>query len=201
MEDRLGNIRRGSVVRQTAETDIKVELNVDGQGNFQGTSSIAFLDHLLAQFAKYSLFDLWVEAKGDLEVDSHHTVEDLGICLGQALAQGLGTKEGITRYGSALIPMDEALVQVAIDLSGRPYLACELEITVERLGNLETELLEEFLRAFVNHAGLTLHVRKLAGRNGHHIAEALFKALGCALRQAASFDPEARGVPSTKGVL
>lgn len=201
MKDKVERLRRAVVARRTSETDIKVELHLDGRGDFRGTSGLPFFDHLLAQLARHGLFDLQVEARGDLEVDGHHTVEDLGICLGQALAQGLGAKEGITRYGSALIPMDEALVQVAVDLSGRPYLAYEMEITSERLGSLETELLEEFLRALVNHGGLTLHVRQLAGRSGHHLAEALFKALGRALRQAVSFDPEARGVPSTKGVL
>jgi len=178
-----------------------VELSLEGRGKFEGSSGIAFLDHLLAQLAKHGLLDLKVEAKGDLEVDGHHTVEDLGICLGQALSQALGPKEGIHRYGSAFIPMDEALVVVALDVSGRPYLAYELELASERLGGLDTELVEEFLRALVNNSGLTLHVRKLAGRNSHHLAEALFKALGRALRQAVSLDPGVLGIPSTKGVL
>ncbi|GFN22213.1 MAG: imidazoleglycerol-phosphate dehydratase HisB [Thermoanaerobacteraceae bacterium] len=196
-----GLSRRGAVTRQTGETDIRVELNLDGRGDFEGSSGIAFLDHLLAQLAKHGLIDLKVEAKGDLEVDGHHTVEDLGICLGQALGQALGAKEGITRYGTAFIPMDDALVMAALDVSGRPYLAYELELTVQRLGGLDAELVEEFLRALVNHSGLTLHVRKLAGRNSHHLAEALFKALGRALRQAVGRDPGAQGIPSTKGVL
>ncbi|HBT46564.1 MAG TPA: imidazoleglycerol-phosphate dehydratase HisB [Peptococcaceae bacterium] len=193
--------RRGAVARRTGETDIRVELSLEGRGKFEGSSGIAFLDHLLAQLAKHGLLDLKVEAKGDLEVDGHHTVEDLGICLGQALSQALGPKEGIHRYGSAFIPMDEALVVVALDVSGRPYLAYELELASERLGGLDTELVEEFLRALVNNSGLTLHVRKLAGRNSHHLAEALFKALGRALRQAVSLDPGVLGIPSTKGVL
>ncbi|MGI9952220.1 imidazoleglycerol-phosphate dehydratase HisB [Moorellaceae bacterium AZ2] len=196
-----GISRRGAVARRTGETDIRVELSLEGRGKFEGSSGIAFLDHLLAQLAKHGLLDLKVEAKGDLEVDGHHTVEDLGICLGQALSQALGAKEGINRYGSAFIPMDEALVGVALDVSGRPYLAYELELAAERLGGLDTELVEEFLRALVNNSGLTLHVRKLAGRNSHHLAEALFKALGRALRQAVSLDPGAQGIPSTKGVL
>lgn len=201
MEQPKGDGRRAIITRKTAETEIKLELNLEGQGKFKGKSGIPFLDHLLAQFAKHGALDLELEAIGDLSVDSHHTVEDIGICLGQALAQALGTKEGITRYGSALLPMDEALILVALDLSGRPYLAYEVDIRVERLGGLEADLLEEFLRALVNHGGITLHVRKLAGRNGHHVAEALFKALGRALRQAAGRDPDVAGIPSTKGVL
>lgn len=193
--------RRAVVTRKTAETEIKVELNLEGQGEFKGTSGIPFLDHLLAQFAKHGLFDLGLEAKGDLKVDGHHTVEDIGICLGQALSQALGTKEGINRYGSTILPMDEALILVAVDLSGRPYLAYEVDIMVERLGDLEVELLEEFLRALVNHGGITLHIKKLAGRNAHHMAEALFKALGRALRQAVGLNLAITGVPSTKGVL
>ncbi|WP_084667206.1 imidazoleglycerol-phosphate dehydratase HisB [Thermanaeromonas toyohensis] len=201
MEQPRQDGRRAVVTRKTAETEIKVELNLEGQGSFKGKSGIPFLDHLLAQFAKHGLFDLGLKVHGDLEVDSHHTVEDIGICLGQALVQALGTKEGINRYGSTLLPMDEALILVAVDLSGRPYLAYEVDIMVERLGDLEAELLEEFLRALVNHGGITLHVKKLAGRNAHHVAEALFKALGRALRQAASRDPGVVGIPSTKGVL
>ncbi|MCG0277994.1 MAG: imidazoleglycerol-phosphate dehydratase HisB [Thermanaeromonas sp.] len=201
MDQLAKDSRRATVTRKTAETEIKIELTLEGRGKFKGTSGIPFLDHLLAQFAKHGRFDLDLEAVGDLYVDNHHTVEDIGICLGKALAQALGTKEGITRYGSAILPMDDALILVAVDLSGRPYLAYEVDIRVERVGGLEADLLEEFLRALVNHGGITLHVRKLAGRNGHHVAEALFKALGRALRQATSREPGVMGIPSTKGVL
>lgn len=166
-----------------------------------GEQRYSFFDHLLAQLARHGLLDLEIQAEGDLEVDNHHTIEDIGICLGQAVKQALGDKAGINRYGHTLIPMDEALVQVVLDLSGRPYLAYNLDLAPGRIGSLETELLEEFLRAFVNHGALTLHVQKLAGRNGHHIAEALFKALGRAIREAASRDPRVEGIPSTKGNL
>lgn len=193
--------RRAEVYRKTSETEIRVEIDLDGQGSFGGKSGIPFFDHLLCQLAKHGLLDICLEVRGDLEVDGHHTVEDIGIVLGQALAQAWGSKEGINRYGSIILPMDEALVLVALDLSGRPYLDYQVDIEVERLGDLETELLEEFLRALVNQAGITLHVRKLSGRNGHHVAEALFKALGRALRQAVSRDACVEGIPSTKGLL
>ncbi|NLW07212.1 MAG: imidazoleglycerol-phosphate dehydratase HisB [Clostridia bacterium] len=193
--------RQGSISRQTNETSIVVKLELDGSGSYRGSSSIPALDHFLAQLARHGLFDLAIEARGDLEVDNHHTVEDLGICLGQALRQAVGNKAGLNRYGSALIPMDEALVQVALDFSGRPYLAYGLELPRDRIGSLETELIEEFLRAFVNHSGLTLHVRRLDGHNCHHLVEALFKGLGRALREAVSLDPRVSGIPSTKGIL
>ncbi|MDN5344722.1 MAG: imidazoleglycerol-phosphate dehydratase [Clostridia bacterium] len=193
--------REALIERQTAETNIRVELNLDGNGQWQGSSGIPFFDHLLAQLTRHGLLDLTIGAAGDLEVDNHHTVEDTGICLGQALKAALGDKAGINRYGSALVPMDEALVQVALDFSGRPYLAYDLDLPPVRMGSLETELIEEFLRALVNHSGLTLHVAKLAGRNSHHIVEALFKALGRAIREAVTLDPRVQGVPSTKGSL
>ncbi|WP_406676851.1 imidazoleglycerol-phosphate dehydratase HisB [Moorella sp. ACPs] len=193
--------RKASIERQTAETNIRVRLDLDGSGKWQGSSGIPFFDHLLAQLARHGLLDLEVRAEGDLEVDNHHTIEDIGICLGEALKQALGDKAGINRYGHTLIPMDDALVQVALDCSGRPYLACDLGLPAGRIGGLETELLEEFLRAFVNHSGLTLHVQKLAGHNSHHVAEALFKALGRAMREAAGLDPRVEGIPSTKGNL
>ncbi|WP_338823872.1 Imidazoleglycerol-phosphate dehydratase [Moorella humiferrea] len=193
--------REALIERRTAETCIRVKLDLDGSGKWQGSSGIPFFDHLLAQLARHGLLDLEIQAEGDMEVDNHHTIEDIGICLGQAVKQALGDKAGINRYGHTLIPMDEALVQVVLDLSGRPYLAYNLDLAPGRIGSLETELLEEFLRAFVNHGALTLHVQKLAGRNGHHIAEALFKALGRAIREAASRDPRVEGIPSTKGNL
>jgi len=193
--------RVGSVDRKTRETNICLKINLDGGGNFQGSSGIPFFDHLLDQLARHGLFDLTIMAEGDLEVDNHHTVEDIGICLGQALNRALGDKLGINRYGSALVPMDDALVQVALDFSGRPYLAYGLELPCGRIGTLEAELVEEFLRALVNNCGMTLHVRQLDGRNMHHLVEALFKALGRAVREAVTIDPRVQGVPSTKGVL
>ncbi|AKX94865.1 imidazoleglycerol-phosphate dehydratase HisB [Neomoorella thermoacetica] len=193
--------REALIERQTTETNIRLKVALDGSGTWQGSSGIPFFDHLLAQMARHGLLDLKVWAEGDLEVDNHHTVEDIGICLGQAVKKALGDKKGISRYGSALVPMDEALVLVALDFSGRPYLAWGLELPPGRIGSLETELVEEFLRAMVNNSGLTLHVRQLAGHNAHHLAEALFKALGRAIRQAVTLDPREQGIPSTKGIL
>ncbi|OIQ11169.1 imidazoleglycerol-phosphate dehydratase HisB [Neomoorella thermoacetica] len=193
--------REALIERQTTETNIRLKVDLDGSGTWQGSSGIPFFDHLLGQMARHGLLDLKVWAEGDLEVDNHHTVEDIGICLGQAVKKALGDKKGISRYGSALVPMDEALVLVALDFSGRPYLAWGLELPPGRIGSLETELVEEFLRAMVNNSGLTLHVRQLAGHNAHHLAEALFKALGRAIRQAVTLDPRVQGIPSTKGSL
>ncbi|WP_338818084.1 Imidazoleglycerol-phosphate dehydratase [Moorella thermoacetica] len=193
--------REALIERQTTETNIRLKVALDGSGTWQGSSGIPFFDHLLAQMARHGLLDLKVWAEGDLEVDNHHTVEDIGICLGQAVKKALGDKKGISRYGSALVPMDEALVLVALDFSGRPYLAWGLELPPGRIGSLETELVEEFLRAMVNNSGLTLHVRQLAGHNAHHLAEALFKALGRAIRQAVTLDQREQGIPSTKGSL
>lgn len=193
--------RLAEVQRRTLETDIVVRLNLDGQGSFSGSSGIGFLDHLLAQVTRHGLMDLELEAKGDLNVDSHHTVEDIGLTLGQALRQALGVKKGIARYGSAWVPMDEALVLAVVDLSGRPFLDFQVELASTRIGELETEVLPEFLRALVTEGGITLHVRQFAGRNTHHIAEAIFKALGQALRQAVSFDQRLEDVLSTKGTL
>lgn len=193
--------RRATVSRRTTETDISVFLDLDGQGNFQGTTGLGFLDHMLQLWAAHGRFDLDLSVKGDLEVDAHHTVEDLGRCLGRALRQALGEGKGISRYGQALLPMDEALVLVALDVSGRPYLAYEVPMAAARLGEMDAELLPEFLWAFAQEAGLTLHIRKLAGENGHHLAEAVFKGFGRALRQALTLDPRLEGVPSTKGVL
>lgn len=193
--------REALIERQTTETNIRLKVDLDGNGTWQGSSGIPFFDHLLAQMARHGLLDLKVWAEGDLEVDNHHTVEDIGICLGQAVKKALGDKKGIGRYGSALVPMDEALVLVALDFCGRPYLSWGLELPPGRIGSLETELVEEFLRALVNNSGLTLHVRQLAGHNAHHLAEALFKALGRAIRQAVTLDPQVQGIPSTKGNL
>ncbi|MCR4420232.1 MAG: imidazoleglycerol-phosphate dehydratase HisB [Clostridia bacterium] len=193
--------RRATVSRTTAETDIAVTLNLDGQGRFQGTSSLGFLDHMLHLWTVHGGFDLELFVQGDLKVDAHHTVEDLGLCLGRAWRQALGEARGIRRYGSIVLPMDEALVLAAVDLSGRPYLAYEVDVPACRLGDLDAELIPEFLRAFVQEAGLTLHLRRLAGKNGHHLIEAVFKGLARALAEAAEPDPRRTDVPSTKGRL
>lgn len=193
--------RVGEVERKTSETEIRVKWELDGSGEFCGDTGIPFLNHMLDLFCRHGLFNLAVVVQGDLKVDAHHTVEDLGIAMGQALRQALGDKAGITRYGSALLPMDEALVLAAVDLSGRPYLAYGVDIPASQVGALDTELVEEFLRALVFNGGFSLHVRLLSGKNSHHIIEALFKALGRSLRQAAEPDPRGKGVPSTKGIL
>ncbi|KKM10381.1 imidazoleglycerol-phosphate dehydratase [Clostridiales bacterium PH28_bin88] len=193
--------REASVKRKTAETDIELRLVLDGSGRYQVDTGIGFLDHMLALWCRHGLFDLEVKALGDLAVDGHHTVEDVGICLGRAIKEGLGERAGITRYGHAMVPMDEALVLVALDLSGRPFLAYQADIPAERVGDLETELVEEFLRALSVQGGITLHVRVLAGRNSHHTIEAIFKALGRALREAVQLDPHVQGVMSTKETL
>lgn len=194
-------VRIGKVKRETKETQISLELNLDGQGRYTGKSSLPFLDHMLTLWAANSLCNLEIEVTGDLEVDAHHTVEDLGICLGKATAQALGEKEGIARYGAAFIPMDEALVLAVVDFSGRPYLAFRLNFPSRRLGEFETELVREFFWGFVRGAELTLHLYQLSGENTHHLAEAAFKAWAQAFRQAVSFDPRREGIPSTKGVL
>lgn len=194
--------REGSYVRQTAETNISVQLALEGNGRYQGMTGICFLDHMFSLLSRHGQLDLTVNCQGDLEVDGHHTVEDLGICLGTVLAQALGDKKGIVRYGHAYVPMDETLVRVCLDLSGRPYLVYRVTMPVERVGQLDTELVEEFFRALSNTAGLNLHIHLLEGGNGHHIIEAIFKAFGRALRQAVSVDAANRdSVPSTKGVL
>ncbi|MHB1419135.1 MAG: imidazoleglycerol-phosphate dehydratase HisB [Bacillota bacterium] len=193
--------RVGQVKRQTRETAINLELILEGSGKFIGQTGIGFMDHMLTLWTKHGAFDLMLEMEGDLEVDVHHTIEDLGICLGTALKQALGDKVGISRYGTAWVPMDEALVMVSLDLSGRPYLVYEVSLQAERVGSMETEVVEEFLRALVNNAGVTLHVRALSGKNTHHIIEAVFKALGRALAEATHLQPGMSGVPSTKGSL
>ncbi|WP_371381062.1 imidazoleglycerol-phosphate dehydratase HisB [Sporomusa aerivorans] len=193
--------RTASVERLTGETAIKAVLNIDGAGRAQVQTGLGFFDHILILFGKHGLFDLTVEANGDLEVDGHHTVEDTGIVLGQALAKALGDKAGIKRYGTAFVPMDEALAMVSLDISGRPYLVFDAVLPAERVGQFDSELTEEFLRALSVHAGLTLHVRLLAGKNTHHIIEAIFKALGRALDEATRQDDRIQGVMSTKGIL
>ncbi|CCW36233.1 imidazoleglycerol-phosphate dehydratase [Chthonomonas calidirosea] len=193
--------RKATLHRKTAETDIHIEVALDAEGRFEGTTGVGFFDHMLAHIARHSLMNLTVQAHGDLHIDDHHTVEDTGIVLGQALAQALGDRSGIVRMGHAIVPMDEALVLCALDISGRGYLSWELQLTTPRLGDFTTEMVPEFFRAVALHAGWTIHLRQIAGSNTHHIIEATFKAFGRALAQACSIDPRVKGVPSTKGVL
>jgi imidazoleglycerol-phosphate dehydratase len=195
-------MRTAKVERKTKETDIKVTVNLDGKGNYIIDTSIPFLDHMLSLMCKHGLFDMKIKAKGDIEIDDHHTVEDIGIVLGKTIKQALGKKEGITRYGQASVPMDEALASVSLDISGRPYLIYRVQFAKKsKLRNFDADLIEDFLQAFVSNSGLTLHVESPYGRNTHHIIEALFKALGRALKQAVTVDPRVKGVPSTKKVL
>lgn len=193
--------RRAEIERKTAETQISIKLNLDGEGTCDIATGIGFLDHMLTLLAKHSFMDLTVKAKGDLEVDSHHTVEDIGIVLGEALQEALGDKAGIHRYGNCFIPMDETLAQVCLDFSGRPFLVFGAEIPKIKLGNFDTEMTEEFFRALAVHCGLTLHIRVLYGSNVHHIIEAIFKAFARAVAEAAAVDPRVKGVMSSKGVL
>jgi len=194
--------RESTVERKTSETAILLRLAVDGSGKSRLSTGIPFFDHMLTLFARHGLFDLELDAKGDLEVDCHHTVEDTGITLGQALTKALGNKAGIRRYGHAYVPMDEALVRVVVDLSGRPFLAYSAPTDVEPIGgNFSFQLVEEFLRALSVHGGMNLHVDILEGRDAHHMAEGVFKALARALDQATRMDPRVEGVPSTKGSL
>lgn len=193
--------RCAEIKRKTAETQISVKLNLDGEGKCDILTGVGFLDHMLTLLAKHSFMDLTVKAKGDLEVDSHHTVEDIGIVLGEALREALGDKAGIHRYGNCFIPMDETLAQACLDFSGRPFLVFGAEIPKIKLGNYDTEMTEEFFRAIAMHCGLTLHIRVLYGSNVHHIIEAIFKAFARAVAEAASMDPRVKGVMSSKGVL
>ncbi|MDB5309684.1 MAG: hisB [Gemmataceae bacterium] len=193
--------RTAHIHRETAETAIELDLNLDGTGKVQVSTGVGFFDHMLTHIAKHGLFDLTVNAKGDLHIDAHHTVEDVGICFGKAVVQALGDKAGIRRYGDATLPMDETLVTAAVDLSGRPFLVWRADVPLEPLGTFSSQLAEEFWRA-VSSAGLmNLHVMLHHGRNTHHIVEGIFKACARALRQAVEPDPRATGVPSTKGVL
>ncbi len=193
-------MRKSRVDRKTKETDIRIELDLEGSGTYKIDTSIPFLDHMLSLTSRHGLFDLKIKAKGDIEIDDHHTVEDTGIVLGKAFRQALGDMKGIRRYGQASVPMDECLASVSLDISGRPYLVYRVEFPKKsKLKDFDPDLVEDFLQAFVSHAGVTLHVGVAYGRNTHHIIEAVFKALGRALRQAAEIDPRVKGVPSTKG--
>ena len=195
-------MRSATITRTTKETDISLALSLDGTGKSSIDSGCGFLNHMLTLFSAHGRFDLSVSCKGDMEVDDHHTVEDIGIALGQAFADALGDKRGICRYGNCILPMDEALILTAADFSGRSMLCCDLSIPTEKVGTFDTELVKEFLLAFTREAGLTLHVRQLAGENSHHIIEGCFKALSRALRAAVKLDPDCMDeIPSTKGVL
>jgi imidazoleglycerol-phosphate dehydratase len=193
--------RSATVERKTAETDVALKLDLDGSGKAAVSTGVGFLDHMLTLFAKHGLFDLSVEATGDLQVDAHHTVEDVGLALGSALAGALGDKRGIVRHGSIILPMDEALVACAIDLGGRPFLGYALEVPRCMLGAMDSELVEEFFRAVASAAAMSIHLRQLSGTNAHHIVEAAFKAFGRALDAATRLDPRVSDIPSTKGVL
>ena len=195
-------MRKAQVTRKTAETDISVALDLDGTGSYDMKTGVGFFDHMLDQLARHSLIDMTVRCDGDLHIDDHHTVEDVGIAIGQALAKAVGDKAGIRRYGSCLLPMDDALVRAALDLSGRPFLVWNVQMTAAKIGSFDTELVREFFQALATHGGITLHVEALSGVNSHHIAEAAFKAVARALRDALETDPRREGaVPSTKGTL
>ena len=195
-------MRKSEVARKTRETDIFIALDLDGEGRSSIDTGIPFMNHMLELFAKHGFFDLTVRAKGDIEVDYHHTMEDLGLVLGDVLAQALGDKAGIRRYGSCILPMDEALILCAADLSGRSCLRLQAQLPTEKVGTFDTELVEEFFQALTREARMNLHLRQLDGTNSHHIIEAMFKALGRTLRQAVAIDPDCRDeIPSTKGVL
>ena len=195
-------MRSASITRQTAETEISVEIALDGSGRYDNATGVGFFDHMLDQLARHSLIDMTIRAKGDLHIDDHHTVEDTGIALGQALARALGDKKGIRRYGECRLPMDDAQVACALDLSGRPFLVWNIEMPSARIGAFDTELVREFFQALSTHGGITLHLDLIHGINSHHIAEAAFKACARALRQAVETDPrKADAIPSTKGAL
>ena len=194
-------MREAKIKRKTAETDIELKINLDGEGKSDVNTGVGFFDHMMTLFAAHGLFDLTLKCDGDIEVDGHHTVEDIGIALGDAIKEALSDRAGINRYGSFYLPMDETLALVALDLSARPYLVCDMGELAPMIGGFDTELVEEFLRALAVHGGITLHAKILYGKNSHHKVEAVFKALGHALRQAVEYDPRNKKIPSTKGVL
>jgi imidazoleglycerol-phosphate dehydratase len=195
-------MRTATITRKTAETDITVQIDLDGTGRYDNQTGVGFFDHMLDQLSRHALIDMTIRATGDLHIDDHHTVEDVGIALGQALTQALGDKRGIRRYGSCLLPMDDAQVRAALDLSGRPFLVWNVELPTAKIGTFDTELVREFFQALATHGGITLHVDRLHGFNSHHIAEAAFKSVARALREAVEPDPRrADAIPSTKGTL
>ncbi len=195
-------MRSATITRKTAETDISVTIDLDGTGVYDNQTGVGFFDHMLDQLARHSLIDMTIRASGDYHIDDHHTVEDTGIALGQALTQALGDKRGIRRYGACLLPMDDALVRCALDLSARPFLVWNVNLPTDRIGSFDTELVREFFQALSTHGGITLHVDQLHGLNSHHIAEAAFKSVARALRDAVETDPrKGDAVPSTKGAL
>ena len=195
-------MRSATITRNTAETQILVTINLDGTGRYDNQTGVGFLDHMLDQLSRHSLIDMTIRAAGDYHIDDHHTVEDTGIALGQAIVQAVGDKKGINRYGSCLLPMDDALVCAALDISARPFLVFNLDMPTQKIGNFDTELVREFFQALSTHAGLTLHIDQLHGLNSHHIAEAAFKSVARALRQAVEIDPRmSQALPSTKGAL
>ena len=195
-------MRSATLTRKTAETHITVTLNLDGTGSYDNQTGVGFFDHMLDQLARHSLIDLTIRAQGDLHIDDHHTVEDVGIALGQALAAALGDKRGVRRYGSCLLPMDDAQIRAALDLSARPYLIFNVAFPTAKIGTFDTELVREFFQALATHGGITLHIDQLHGLNSHHIAEATFKAVARALRDAVEVDPrKSDAIPSTKGAL
>ncbi len=200
-EEEVEMSRIASINRISKETDINVSVNMDGLGNGTLDTGIGFFDHMLAHLAKYSFVDMEVKASGDLHIDSHHTIEDIGLVFGDAIQEAMGNKEGIKRYGSSCIPMDETLVLVSLDLSGRPYLSFNAEFTCDKLGSMDTEMVEEFFRALSNRVKMNLHIEVLHGKNNHHIAEGIFKAFGMALDEAKTIDPRITGVRSTKGLF
>lgn len=195
-------MRTAKVTRKTAETEISVEINLDGTGAYDNQTGVGFFDHMLDQLSRHSLIDFTIRAKGDYHIDDHHTVEDTGIALGQALVEALGDKKGINRYGECHLPMDDAQVSAALDLSARPFLVWNVDLPTQKIGNFDTELVREFFQGFATHGGITLHVDQIHGVNSHHIAEAAFKAVARALRTAVETDPrKADAIPSTKGAL
>jgi imidazoleglycerol-phosphate dehydratase len=200
-EVRVETKRTAEISRKTKETDIQLRLDLDGTGESKISTRIGFFDHMLTLFSRHGLFDLELKCAGDLDVDGHHTVEDAGLALGDGFSKALGSKEGITRYGTACVPMDEALCRAVVDLSGRPYLVCKADFPREDMGGMGTDLVEEFFRAFSTQAKMNLHIEVLYGKNAHHIAEAMFKAVARALAVAIRLDPRVKGIPSTKGVL
>ncbi|MFZ3123195.1 MAG: imidazoleglycerol-phosphate dehydratase HisB [Thermodesulfovibrionales bacterium] len=195
-------MRKTALKRKTKETDISLDLNLDGRGSYSINTSIPFLDHMLSLMCRHGLFDIKLKAKGDIDIDDHHTVEDIGIVLGKALKQAVGDMKGIARYGQASVPMDEALASVSLDISGRPYFVYKVEFPKKsKLKDFDPDLIEDFLQAFVSSSSITLHITVLYGRNIHHIIEAVFKGLGRALREAVTINPRMKGIPSTKGMI